>query len=72
MTDLKARAQTWVDSDPDPITRSSGQALIDAGDDAVLADHFGTRLRFGTAGMRGAMGPGPNRMNRAMVRRVDE
>jgi phosphomannomutase len=70
MTDLKARAQAWVDSDPDPITRSSGQALIDAGDDAVLADHFGTRLSFGTAGMRGAMGPGPNRMNRAMVRRV--
>jgi len=70
MTDLKARAQAWVDSDPDPITRNSGQALIDAGDDAALADHFGTRLSFGTAGMRGAMGPGPNRMNRAMVRRV--
>jgi phosphomannomutase len=70
MTDLKARAQAWVDSDPDPITRSSGQALIDAGDDAAMADHFGTRLSFGTAGMRGAMGPGPNRMNRAMVRRL--
>ena len=70
MTDLKARAQAWVNSDPDPITRSSGQALIDANDQAALADHFGTRLSFGTAGMRGAMGPGPNRMNRAMVRRV--
>ena len=33
-----------------------------------LADRFAGRLEFGTAGLRGAMAAGPNRMNRAVVR----
>jgi phosphomannomutase len=42
----------------------------DEGPDAAtdLADRFSARLEFGTAGMRGAIGAGPNRMNRAVVR----
>ena len=31
-------------------------------------DRFGGRLEFGTAGLRGAVAAGPNRMNRAVVR----
>ena len=40
------------------------------GDEAALAelhDRFDARLQFGTAGLRGALGAGPNRMNRVLV-----
>ena len=70
MTELLAAARAWIAADPDPVTRDAGLALLDAGDEAAIASHFGARLGFGTAGMRGALGPGPNRMNRATVRRV--
>ena len=70
MTDLLATARAWVDADPDPQTKAQGEALIASGDEEVIRDHFGERLAFGTAGLRGKLGPGPNRMNRALVRQV--
>lgn len=68
--DLIASAQTWVDSDPHRATQVLGQRLVDAGDVEVIREHFGQRLSFGTAGLRGEMGPGPNRMNHSTVRRA--
>ncbi|MCW2749978.1 MAG: phosphomannomutase [Aeromicrobium sp.] len=65
--DLIERAQDWLSQDPDPATRDELQALIDAGDTAQLQDRFAERLQFGTAGLRGALGAGPNRMNRVIV-----
>ncbi|MFZ4738436.1 MAG: phospho-sugar mutase [Bradymonadia bacterium] len=67
---LRSRARAWLEVDPDPETRAAALALLEADDPAALREHFGARLAFGTAGMRGALGPGPNRMNRALVRRV--
>ncbi|MET0953716.1 MAG: phospho-sugar mutase [Aeromicrobium sp.] len=61
------RAQDWLSQDPDPVTRAELQDLIDAGDTAGLEDRFAERLQFGTAGLRGALGAGPNRMNRVIV-----
>jgi phosphomannomutase len=68
--DLVARARSWRDDDPDPATRAEVDALLAAGDLDGLADRFDHRLEFGTAGLRGAEGAGPNRMNRALVRRT--
>ncbi|MFT4622485.1 MAG: phosphomannomutase [Myxococcota bacterium] len=68
MTDNRSLALAWISDDPDPETRAAATAMLD--DSAALSEHFGARLSFGTAGLRGALGPGPNRMNRAWVRRV--
>jgi phosphomannomutase len=65
--DLLARAKDWLSQDPDPVTRDELQALIDANDTDALQDRFSERLQFGTAGLRGALGAGPNRMNRVIV-----
>lgn len=68
--------EEWVSDDPDPGTREALRALIDAaaaGDEdaiAEIADAFRGPLTFGTAGLRGRMGPGPHRMNRVTVSRA--
>lgn len=61
------RAREWLDQDPDPATRAELQALIDANDLDELTERFTGRLQFGTAGLRGALGAGPQRMNRVIV-----
>ncbi|SNS16019.1 phospho-sugar mutase [Actinomadura mexicana] len=70
MSDLRARAEDWLGQDPDPRTRAELRAILDAGDEAALAERFGARLEFGTAGLRGELGAGPNRMNRVTVMRA--
>ncbi len=68
--ELLAAARAWIDGDPDPATRDELAALIDADDRAALEERVATSLSFGTAGLRGAVGAGPNRMNRAVVIRT--
>lgn len=68
-----ALAEAWLAQDPDPETREELSGILDAvraGDGAAaaeLADRFDTRLAFGTAGLRGEIAAGPNRMNRVLV-----
>lgn len=68
--DLLERVEDWQRVDPDPETREELGGLIATGDVAGLLDRFSGRLQFGTAGLRGAIGAGPNRMNRVIVRRA--
>jgi len=73
---LLRTAREWLAVDPDPETVAELSALLteaEAGRPdaaAELADAFDGTLQFGTAGLRGRLGPGSNRMNRVVVARA--
>jgi phosphomannomutase len=73
----RSQVEAWIREDPDAGDQAELRALLAAGDQggepgraavAELTDRFAGRLQFGTAGLRGQVGAGPNRMNRAVVR----
>ncbi len=63
-------AREWLEQDDDEETRAELRDILKRADVEALNERFGGRLQFGTAGLRGILGAGPNRMNRVMVRRV--
>jgi phosphomannomutase len=78
ISELLTEVEAWMDQDPDEETRGELRALLagllraasaTASYDG-LADRFGATLEFGTAGLRGELGAGPNRMNRVVVARA--
>ena len=75
--ELLDRARAWAAEDPDDRTKAELEALIEQAEAdpdgtaaADLADRFAGTLEFGTAGLRGALGAGPMRMNRVVVTRA--
>lgn len=67
---LLEQARAWVAADPDPDAAAYLQGLIDRGELEELKERFSGPLAFGTAGLRGLVGPGLSRMNRAVVIRA--
>ena len=67
---LLAEVQAWIADDPDPKTAAELTRLVADGDEATLNKYFAGFLQFGTAGLRGPIGPGPSCMNRAVVGRT--
>ncbi|MEY2446289.1 MAG: phosphomannomutase [Ilumatobacteraceae bacterium] len=69
MSDYSSVARRWLAAEPDTDMRDELTALL-AGPPDELAVRFGGRLQFGTAGLRAAIGAGPQRMNRLVVRQA--
>lgn len=69
IADLRATAERWLAAEPDADMRDELAALL-AGPDEALAERFTGRLQFGTAGLRAAVGAGPQRMNRLVVQQA--
>ena len=67
--DANVTARRWLAAEPDADIAAELDALL-RGEPAELSARFAGRLLFGTAGLRGAVGAGPLRMNRLVVRQA--
>jgi phosphoglucomutase len=70
--ELKSKAEAYSKAENDPVFKKEVENALEEKDWANLSDRFYTTLAFGTAGMRGVLGGGTNRINNLMVRKVSQ
>lgn len=68
--DLRDEVEAWIADDPDPKTAAELSTMLRENDLLAIKKCFNGLLEFGTAGLRGRVGPGPSQMNRALVSRT--
>ena len=73
--ELRDSVTNWIEQDPDEVTRAELTSLLTKAESdltalAELENAFSAPLEFGTAGLRGKLGGGPNRMNRVVVQQA--
>lgn len=61
--DLDLAVEQWLRWDRNPVTRAQVRTLLDQSRFSELRSRLGSRLSFGTAGLRAKMGAGFNRIN---------
>lgn len=71
-TEVLEKARLYISSEKNPVFRSEVENAVEMQDWDGLYDRFYTSLAFGTAGMRGVIGGGTNRINTFMVRKVTQ
>ena len=72
MADVHKLLDTWIENVTDPELSAELKAMKDAGDEDAITDAFFQDLEFGTAGLRGTIGAGTNRMNIYTVGRATQ
>ena len=71
--DYRKNFESWLNDECfDEATKAELRALEEAGSEEEIRDRFYTDLEFGTAGLRGVIGAGLNRMNIYTVRRATQ
>ncbi len=70
--DLRSKAEAYLAAEQNDCFKAEVQAELEAQNWEALFDRFYTSLAFGTAGMRGIIGGGTNRMNSFMVSKVTQ
>lgn len=72
MTEATALLDLWLEKADDVEIKAELEQLKAAGNQADIEDAFFQNLAFGTAGLRGVIGAGTNRMNVYMVGRATQ